>query len=109
LLLTANTFEKNEFVFLALARDVAGGAMPYRGFAFFHPPDVLVLLGFLNPFTTLWWSLARLVDVLIDSCTAALVCCIGSRLYARRAALAAGSASCRRSGSPTARRLASWV
>jgi hypothetical protein len=33
--LTANTFDKNEFVFLALARDVAGGAMPYRDFASF--------------------------------------------------------------------------
>jgi hypothetical protein len=88
--LMANTFDEDEFVYLALGRDVAHGSVPYRDFAFFHPPGILVLLGFLNPLTAGWWPLVRLIDVVIDSITTALVWRVGSHLYGRRAALAAG-------------------
>jgi len=88
--LMANAFDKNEFVYLALGRDVAHGAIPYRDFAFFHPPGILVVLAFLDPLTRLWWPLARLVDVLIDSATATLVWRVGVHLYGRRLALVAG-------------------
>jgi Dolichyl-phosphate-mannose-protein mannosyltransferase len=88
--LMANTFDKNEFVYLALGHAVGNGAIPYRDFAFFHPPGILVLLGFLNPLTALWWPTARVLDVLIDSGTAVLVWRVGAHLYDRRAAMAAG-------------------
>jgi Dolichyl-phosphate-mannose-protein mannosyltransferase len=89
-LLMANTFDKDEFVYLALGRAVGSGATPYRDFAFFHPPGILVLLGFLNPLTALWWPMARVLDVLLDSGTAVLVWRVGLHLYDRRAARAAG-------------------
>jgi hypothetical protein len=89
-LLMAGTFDRDEFVYLALGHDVAHGAVPYRDFPFFHPPGILVLLGFLNPLTSLWWPLARLFDVLVDSLTATLVWRVGLHLFDRRVALAAG-------------------
>jgi len=89
-LLMSNTFDEDEFVYLALGRDVAHGAVAYRDFAFFHPPGILVLLGLLNPLTAIWWPLARLVDVVIDSFTAVLVACIAAQLYSRGPARAAG-------------------
>ncbi|HEX8917534.1 MAG TPA: glycosyltransferase family 39 protein [Chloroflexota bacterium] len=89
-LLLSDTFDKDEFVYLALGRDVAHGAVPYRDFAFFHPPGILFLTALLNPLTEIWWPLARLFDVLVDSVTALLVWRIGTYLYDRRTALAAG-------------------
>ncbi len=88
--LMANTFDKNEFVYLALGRAVAHGAVPYRDFGFFHPPGILAILGFLDPLARLWWPLVRLVDVLIDSITAVLVWRIGRQLYDERTAVTAG-------------------
>lgn len=88
--LMAGTYDKDEFVYLALGRDVAHGAIPYRDFPFFHPPGILIVLATLDPLTTLWWPLVRLIDVLLDSCTAVLVWYIARTLYERRAALIAG-------------------
>ena len=87
----ADTFNPDEFVYLALGRDIAHGAAPYRDFWFFHPPGMLVVLGLLNPLIGHWWPLARLLDVLLDSAVAALVWRIGLHFYGRRLALAAGA------------------
>ncbi|GAC1400674.1 MAG: hypothetical protein NVSMB52_14320 [Chloroflexota bacterium] len=87
--LIANTFDKNEFVYLALGHNVAGGAVPYRSFAFFHPPGILVVLGLLDPLINFWWPLARLVNSVIDSVTAVLVWRVGNHLHGRRTGLAA--------------------
>ncbi len=89
-LLLANTFDKDEFVYLALGRAVGHGAMPYRDFAFFHPPGILVLVGALNWLTGWWWPAARIVDLLLDSITAVLVWRMGLRLYDARTARMAG-------------------
>ncbi|MBV9279699.1 MAG: hypothetical protein JOZ41_06430, partial [Chloroflexi bacterium] len=88
-ILMANTFDEDEFVYLALGRDVAHEAVPYRDFAFFHPPGILAVVALLNPIISWWWPVARLVSLLIDSGTVVLVGCIGSRLYGRRAGWAA--------------------
>jgi Dolichyl-phosphate-mannose-protein mannosyltransferase len=88
--LMANTYDEDEFVYLALGRDLAHGAIPYRDFPFFHPPGILVVLQFLDPLTSVWWPLTRLVNVLIDSVTAVLVWRVASHLYGRREALSAG-------------------
>lgn len=89
-LLMAGTFDNDEFVYLALGRQVAQGAVPYRDFAFFHPPGILAVLAALNPLTALWWPLVRLADAVIDSLTAVLVWRAGRHLFDRRTALAAG-------------------
>ena len=88
--LTADRYDPDEFVLLALGRSYAHGAVPYRDFVFFHPPGVLVLVRLLDPLITLWWPLARLLSVLVDSLTAVLVWRIGLQLYGRREAVAAG-------------------
>lgn len=88
--LLANTYDPDEFVYLALGHDVAQGAVPYRDFAFFHPPGILVILAALNQLIAWWWPLARLVDVALDSVTAVLVWRLGLQVYGRRPAIAAG-------------------
>jgi hypothetical protein len=88
--LTADTYDYDEFVVLLLARDFAHGAAPYHDFMFFHPPGILVMLRALEPLTSLWWPLARLVMVLLDTATALLVWRIGAMQWGRRAGLAAG-------------------
>jgi len=89
-LLTANTYDYDEFVLLLNGRDYAHGAVPYRDFMFFHPPGMLVLLRAIEPLTALWWPLARGVSLVIDSATAGMVWYIGRRLYGSRGGLAAG-------------------
>lgn len=90
LLLLSNTYDFDEFVILLLARDVSHGAVPYRDFMFFHPPGILLLVRSLQWVIALWWPAARLATAALDSCTAVLVWRIGSRLFGRRAGLAAG-------------------
>lgn len=89
-LLTADTYDPDEFVVLLLGRDYANGATPYRDFMFFHPPGVLVLFRMLHPLTAWWWPAGRMVMIAIDSATAVCVWRIGGLLYGRREALAAG-------------------
>lgn len=89
-LLTADTYDYDEFVILLLGRDYAHGAVPYHDFQFFHPPGVLVLFRQLEPLTSLWWPVGRALTLLVDSATAGLVWYLGGRLYERRVALAAG-------------------
>jgi hypothetical protein len=89
-LLTSNTFDFDEFVLLQLARDFAHGAVPYGQFEFFHPPGALVMLRVVEPLTAVWWPVARILMLLLDSLTAILVYLVGSRLYDRRSGLAAG-------------------
>ena len=88
--LTANTYDPDEFVILQLSRDFSHGLTPYRDFMFFHPPGVLVLFRALQPLVEGWWPSARMVVLLIDSMNALLVWRIGTLLYGRRTALAAG-------------------
>ncbi len=88
--LTADTYDPDEFVVLALSRDVSLGAVPYRDFVFFHPPGVLEFFGVLQPVIRLWWPLARAMMLLIDSCTAVMVWRIGTLVYGRRGGIAAG-------------------
>ncbi len=88
--LTADTYDPDEFVVLALSRDLSHGAVPYRDFMFFHPPGVLNLFGVLQPIVSLWWPLARITTLLIDSLTAVMVWRIGVLVYGRRQGLAAG-------------------
>ncbi|MDQ2745298.1 MAG: glycosyltransferase family 39 protein [Chloroflexota bacterium] len=89
-LLTANTYDYDEFVLLLNGRDYAHGAAPYRDFMFFHPPGMLVLLRAVEPLTALWWPLARGMMLVIDSATAGLIWYLGRRLYGSRGGLAAG-------------------
>jgi hypothetical protein len=89
-LLTAGTYDPDEFVLLALSNRFVHGAVPYRDFMFFHPPGALVVYGALHPLIALWWPAARIFSLLIDSATALLVWRIGLDLYGRRGALAAG-------------------
>lgn len=88
--LTADTYDPDEFVVLTLSRDFSHGAVPYRDFMFFHPPGVLVLYRMLHPLVNWWWPSARIVIMLIDTVTAALVWRIGMALYGRSTALVAG-------------------
>lgn len=88
--ITADSYDPDEFVVLALSRDFAHGAIPYHSFMFFHPPGVLALFRVLQPIVSWWWPSARIVTVLIDSVTALLVWRIGMHLYDRRRALVAG-------------------
>ena len=89
-LATADTYDYDEFVLLLLGRDFAHGAVPYRDFMFFHPPGELVLLRLLEPLTSAWWPIARLVMMAIDTATAGLVWYVGTLLYDRRSAFVAG-------------------
>jgi 4-amino-4-deoxy-L-arabinose transferase-like glycosyltransferase len=88
--LTADTYDPDEFVVLALSRDLAHGAVPYQSFMFFHPPGALVLFRLLQPLTALWWPAARGFVLLVDCASALLVWRIGCRLFERRTALLAG-------------------
>lgn len=90
LLLTADTYDYDEFVVLLLGRDTAHGAVPYRDFEFFHPPGVLALFAILQPLTHVWWPTARIIMVGVDSISAVLVWRVGLLLYSRREALFAG-------------------
>jgi hypothetical protein len=89
-LITAGTFDPDEFVLLGLGRAVAHGAVPYRDVTFFHPPGMLYLVAALQPLVGLWWPIARVVMLLADSLTAVLVWRIGKVLYTERQALVAG-------------------
>jgi hypothetical protein len=89
-LLTADTYDPDEFVVLALSRDFAHGAVPYQDFMFFHPPGALVFFRLVQPLTALWWPFARGVVLLIDCGSAVLVWRIGCLLFDRRTALLAG-------------------
>lgn len=88
--LTSNTYDYDEFVLLLLSRDYAHGAVPYRDFMFFHPPGALVPLRLAQPLISIWWPAARLLTLMVDTATAALVWRIGTLLYDRKTALAAG-------------------
>lgn len=89
-LLIGGTYDYDEFVILLLGRDFSRGAVAYRDFMFFHPPGILVLMRLLQPLLGSWWPAARLVSVLADTGTAALVWVIARVLFERRVALAAG-------------------
>jgi hypothetical protein len=89
-LVTANTFDADEFVILGLGRAVAHGAIPYRDITFFHPPGMLYLTAALQPLVGLWWPVARIVTLFADSLTAVLVWRIGKELYGDRKAVVAG-------------------
>lgn len=89
-LLTSDTYDSDEFVVLSLGHRLAEGAVPYRDFMLFHPPGMVVILSALQPLTSLWWPSARVLVLLVDTTTAALVWRIGLELYGRRGALAAG-------------------
>src|SRR5437764_9445782 len=82
--LTADSYDPDEFVVLALSRDFAHGAVPYRDFAFFHPPGILVLFRLLQPIITGWWPAGRLVTLAVDSLTAVIVWRTGLLLFGRR-------------------------
>lgn len=88
--LTADAYDPDEFVVLALARAAAHGGTPYRDFTFFHPPGVLMLFRAVQPVVGAWWPAGRMLVSVIDSVTALLVWRIGTLLYSRREALAAG-------------------
>jgi hypothetical protein len=89
-LLTSGTYDPDEFVLLALGNRLAHGQAPYHDFMFFHPPGALVLYGVLQPLIQLWWPLARVLSIMLDSGTAVLVWWIGSRVYGRRGGLVGG-------------------
>jgi MFS family permease len=90
LLVTADTYDYDEFVLLTLARDWTHGAVPYRDFMFFHPPGALAVLRLIEPATAMWWPAARLLSVLIDVSTAGIVFKLGTLMWDRRGALASG-------------------
>lgn len=88
--LTSGTYDYDEFVILLLSRDYAHGAVPYASFMFFHPPGALVVFRAIEPLTALWWPLARLFLIGVDTATALLVWYTGRRLYGPAGGLAAG-------------------
>lgn len=88
--LTSGTYDPDEFVLLTLSRAYSHGAVPYRDFAFFHPPGILVTLRVLQPIVAVWWPAARVLTILADVGTALLTWRIGLRIYGRRGGLAAG-------------------
>jgi hypothetical protein len=88
--ITAGTFDPDEFVILALSRDLSHGAVAYRDFMFFHPPGSLAVFAALQPLIGWWWPVGRLVTLLVDSTTAVFVWYIGLTMFGRREALAAG-------------------
>lgn len=88
--LTAPTYDYDEFVILLLSRDYAHGAVPYHDFMFFHPPGILALFRALEPLTTYWWPIGRLLILTVDVATAGLVWWIGRMLFGNRAGLIAG-------------------
>lgn len=89
-LLTSNTYDPDEFVILVLSRDWTPKVVPYRDFMFFHPPGMLFLFRALAPVTAWWWPSARVFVLLVDTVTAMMVWKLGTLLYGRRTALAAG-------------------
>jgi 4-amino-4-deoxy-L-arabinose transferase-like glycosyltransferase len=89
-LLTANTYDPDEFVILVLSQDWTSRVVPYRDFMFFHPPGMLVLFRVLAPLTAWWWPSARVFVLLVDTVTTVMVWKLGTLLYGRRTALAAG-------------------
>jgi 4-amino-4-deoxy-L-arabinose transferase-like glycosyltransferase len=89
-LLTSNTYDPDEFVILVLSRDWTSKVVPYRDFMFFHPPGMLLLFRALGPLTTWWWPSARVFVLLVDTATAVMVWKLGTLLYGRRTAVAAG-------------------
>jgi hypothetical protein len=88
--ITSGTYDPDEFVMLALSRQMLHGAVAYQDFTFFHPPGMLVILGGLQPVINAWWPFARLFIVTVDVTTAFLVWRIATAIYTRREALAAG-------------------
>ena len=88
--LTANTYDPDEFVILVLSRDWTSKVIPYRDFMFFHPPGMLLLFRALTPLTGWWWPSARVFMIAVDTVTAVMVWKLGTLLYSRRTALAAG-------------------
>ena len=89
-LLTSNTYDPDEFVILVLSRDWTSKVVPYRDFMFFHPPGMLILFRALDPLTSWWWPSGRVFMILVDTGTAVMVWRLGTLLYGRRTALAAG-------------------
>jgi hypothetical protein len=89
-LLTANTYDPDEFVILVLSQDWTPKVVPYRDFMFFHPPGMLLLFRALAPLTAWWWPSARVFVLLVDTATCVMVWKLGTLLYGRRTALAAG-------------------
>lgn len=89
-LLTSNTYDPDEFVILVLSRDWTSKVVPYRDFMFFHPPGMLLLFRALGPLTSWWWPSARVFVLLVDTVTAVMVWKLGTLLYGRRTAVAAG-------------------
>lgn len=88
-LLTADTYDSDEFVILALGRSMAHGAAPYRDVVFFHPPGMLVFSSALQRLVT-WWPTGRILTMLLDSMTAVLVWRVGRELFGEVEALVAG-------------------
>jgi hypothetical protein len=83
------TYDFDEFVLLLLGRDYAHGATPYGGFMFFHPPGVLLLLRAIEPLTSLWWPIARVLTAVVDALTCAAVYRIALKTFDRRTGITA--------------------
>jgi 4-amino-4-deoxy-L-arabinose transferase-like glycosyltransferase len=90
-LATGNTYDYDEFVLLLLARDFSHGAIPYSQFMFFHPPGALLLLRAIEPLTAHWWPAARILMLVVDSCTALFVFRIGNRVFDERTGIVAAA------------------
>jgi 4-amino-4-deoxy-L-arabinose transferase-like glycosyltransferase len=88
--LTQGTYDFDEFVYLLLGRAVAHGREPYRDFLFYHPPGILALVALLNPLASHWWVWVRIVTMVFDAGTCALVYLIARRFCQPSVALAAG-------------------
>src|SRR5947209_2658803 len=68
--LTANTFDPDEFVIVALSRSLAHGATLYRDVTYFHPPGLLMLFAAFQQVMAWWWPSGRILTLLFDSVTA---------------------------------------
>src|SRR5579859_2879217 len=89
-LLTASTFDPDEFVILALGKALAHGSAVYENFTYFHPPGMLVLFAGLSPVLSWWWPLGRVLIMVLDSGTAYLVWRVGREIRSEREAMVGG-------------------
>ena len=88
-LVAGGTYDYDEFVYLLLGHGVSSGRLPYRDFLFYHPPGILMVMGFLQPLIHQWWAWGRVLSLLLSAGTCALVYLTSRRFLPRTTSLIA--------------------
>src|SRR5581483_5370916 len=58
-------------------------------FLFYHPPGIVVVMAFLDPLVKHWWVWGRVVTLLLDGATCALVYLVARRFLPRGSSIIA--------------------